>query len=286
MNKEKISSNWNIFLKNFKKYCEILRETLSENIKAQKICNNDYKKTLINTKTYEIAYEDSSDCDDSFNNSFNDISCDGVQSKISGMTIKYFLDENFYFQWLEKTFSNIPFMYAFQKKKTILIKINEDNYMTLCRSANRFTSDEQTRIEFYCDLNKGGKMEIGIGRDEAGNENTLCSDENICISTEGIYKGRALLNFTRIEDKDIIIFDIFIKASIKDSLIPIYDYMIRISKNNKNLIELNINKEDYFVFAGFNRIGNSVQVRDFRNITTNVSNQIKSFSHRLVNNIN
>jgi hypothetical protein len=280
LTKEKNNNNntWDIFIKNFKKYCEILKDNLSENIKTYQIYN-DNDKDIRSAKTYKIDYSDS---DDSFD-SFNDKSYDNIQSKLSKcMSIKYFLEENFYFQWLEKTYNNNNFMYAFQKRKLNLIKINDDNIMSLCRSANKFNSDEQIRIEFYCDLNKGGLMEIGIGKDNTGYENTLCSNDNICITTEGIYKGKNLINFSRILDKDIIIFYLFIRVSDKDSSIQQNNYLIKILKNDKIIIELNIDKDDYYIFAGFQKIGNSVQVKDFKNITSNILFQTTSFSEKLI----
>ena len=69
--------------------------------------------------------------------------------------------------------------------------------------------------------------------------------------------------------KDLITFDVF-KSLDKDSVLQQNNYLIRITKNNNNLIELSINQEDYFVFGGFNKIGNSIQVKEFKLLTSNI----------------
>lgn len=287
--KEKYLDAFNIFSKNFKRYCEFLKETFTENLKKNKIHidinkdeykeedeinNNNKNKNLLMQhpkiiETY-IIENNESESDGSFISNINSVNS---PNKPSGLVeLKNFLDENFYFQWIEKTYSNLPFVYAFQKNKTSLLKINEDTNLYLCRSANKFSYEEHIRIEFFCNFTKGGKMEIGIGKDESGNQNTLKCNDNICITTDGIYKGSKLINHSYIENNDLITFDIFVKNSGLSNIPNLIDsnYLLRITKNNIQSIELDINKEDYYLFGGFNKFGNSIQVKEFKMISSNI----------------
>ena len=171
-------------------------------------------------------------------------------------TDTYLNNNTISFQWCEKIYGNYSFLYSLNNDKSIGIKALNDATITILRSKHKLIQSQNYFVEFQIENKKFGDFDIGIGSDNIGSECWLRCLGTIGLTDIGLFEnGKLIRKDLKIEDKDIIGFEIFLK--------DVDNKQIKIYKNGHKKHELKLSMDNIYLMTAIRKIGNSIIVRDF-----------------------
>lgn len=198
--------------------------------------------------------------DDNFKKYIQDVNktlCDFLNTKFLVTSSNILFSENLYFEWSEKTFGNYGLLYSFSNNKFTATKVQNDGTITILRAKDKLNFNENYYIEFYVDCKKFGDCEVGFGKESVGPSCWLRSQGAYGITNVGIYEnGKAIKKEIRLEDGDVIGFEIYLKNVRTCKLL----------KNSKLVHEFKIDIDEIYPLAAIRKVGNSITVKDFKTL--------------------
>jgi hypothetical protein len=190
--------------------------------------------------------------------------CEFLNSKFLVTPSNILFSDNLYFEWAEKTFANFGMFYSISNNKLTATKTQNDGTITILRSKDKLNLNENYYIEFLVDCKKFGDCEVGFGKESVGPICWLRTPGAYGITNVGIYEnGKSTKKETRLEDGDIIGFEIYLK---NDKNNPNFFRTVKILKNSKFVHEFRTEIEEIYIMIAIRKVGNSVTIRDFKTL--------------------